>query len=68
MTKSHMVQSRENMEVTARVGFRVWLRNFAQVGDECGGAFSWLICQFPDDHVSARLRRIASRRQRRTFK
>jgi hypothetical protein len=29
--RSHTVQSRKNMEVAARVGFCVWLRNVAQV-------------------------------------
>ena len=29
--KSHVMQGRENVEVAARMGFRVWLRNVAQV-------------------------------------
>ena len=35
---------------------------------QCAGALSRWICQSPDDHFSARLRRIESRRRRRTCK
>lgn len=31
INKSHMVQGQESMEVAACVGFRIWLRNVAQV-------------------------------------
>jgi hypothetical protein len=42
--KGHTIQRRENLEVAARVGFCVWLRNVAQAQTSalvlCGGGFA----------------------------
>ena len=45
------MQVRDNMEVVALVWFYVWPKCCTD-WDECGGALSWRICQFLDDHWS----------------
>jgi hypothetical protein len=69
MKKIHTVESRENTEVAARVG---WISCFRKscctTWDEWAGALSRWIRQYPDRHFSGRLLHIAWLRGHRTSK
>jgi hypothetical protein len=58
---SHTVQGGGNTEISALVGFHVWLRSVARAET----IVLWWICQFPDDHIFGHLRCTASCRCRR---
>jgi len=55
------VQDGENTEISAIVGFYVWLRSVARAET----IVLWWICQFPDDHIFGHLQCTASCRCRR---
>jgi len=57
----HTVQGGENTEISALVGFCVWLRSVARAET----IVLWWICQFPDDHIFGHLQCTASCRCRR---